>query len=306
MPVSAEQKKALKAQGFLCNRDGELFNVRVITGNGVLSSDELDAISAAARQYGSGEVALTSRLTAEIMGVPLQHVEGLKAALAKAGLETGGTGNKVRPVVACKGTVCVFGLIDTQTLAQEIHERFYKGYRQVTLPHKFKIAVGGCPNNCVKPDLNDLGIVGQRVPSFKQDICRGCGKCTVQNACPSGAVVRGEGGVTLDTSACTNCGRCVGKCVFGAVEEGTTGYKLYIGGRWGKKTRLGTPLEGIFDCDQVLEMIEKAILLFKREGTPGERFGNMIDRIGIDKADALLRSNELLEQKQAILEGDHA
>ena len=33
------------------------------------------------------------------------------------------------------------------------------------LPHKFKIAVGGCPNNCVKPDLNDLGIVGQRVPN---------------------------------------------------------------------------------------------------------------------------------------------
>jgi sulfite reductase beta subunit-like hemoprotein len=23
------------------------------------------------------------------------------------------------------------------------------------LLHKFKIALGGCPNNCVKPDLND-------------------------------------------------------------------------------------------------------------------------------------------------------
>ena len=36
---------------------------------------------------------------------------------------------------------------------EEIHERFYHGYREVKLPHKFKIAVGGCPNNCVKPDL---------------------------------------------------------------------------------------------------------------------------------------------------------
>ena len=35
------------------------------------------------------------------------------------------------------------------------------------LPHKFKIAVGGCPNNCVKPDLNDLGIIGQRVPALR-------------------------------------------------------------------------------------------------------------------------------------------
>ena len=37
----------------------------------------------------------------------------------------------------------------------------------VKLPHKFKIAVGGCPNNCVKPNLNDLGIIGQRVPEFR-------------------------------------------------------------------------------------------------------------------------------------------
>ncbi|MFR4430429.1 MAG: hypothetical protein ACLT4D_14210 [Blautia faecis] len=75
-----------------------------------------------------------------------------------------GTGSKVRPVVSCKGTTCQYGLIDTFGLSEEIHERFYHGYSAVKLPHKFKIAVGGCPNNCVKPDLNDLGIIGQRVP----------------------------------------------------------------------------------------------------------------------------------------------
>ena len=40
------------------------------------------------------------------------------------------------------------------------------------LPHKFKIAVGGCPNNCVKPNLNDLGIIGQRIPHFKAELCK--------------------------------------------------------------------------------------------------------------------------------------
>ena len=30
----------------------------------------------------------------------------------------------------------------------------------MALPAKFKIGVGGCPNNCVKPTLNDIGIVG--------------------------------------------------------------------------------------------------------------------------------------------------
>jgi dissimilatory sulfite reductase (desulfoviridin) alpha/beta subunit len=33
--------------------------------------------------------------------------------------------------------------------------------RSVTLPHKFKIGVGGCPNSCVKPSLNDVGIEGR-------------------------------------------------------------------------------------------------------------------------------------------------
>ena len=41
---------------------------------------------------------------------------------------------------------------------------FYEGFQDVALPHKFKIAVGGCPNNCVKPNLNDVGIIGQRIP----------------------------------------------------------------------------------------------------------------------------------------------
>ena len=104
----------------------------------------------------------------------------------QAGLETGGTGSKVRPVVSCKGTTCQYGLIDTFALSEEIHERFYHGYREVKLPHKFKIAVGGCPNNCVKPDLNDLGIIGQRVPQIDLEKCRGCKVCQIENNCPIG------------------------------------------------------------------------------------------------------------------------
>lgn len=48
----------------------------------------------------------------------------------------------VRPVVSCKGTTCQYGLIDTFGLSEKLHDRFYEGYHTVTLPHKFKIAVG--------------------------------------------------------------------------------------------------------------------------------------------------------------------
>lgn len=126
---------------------------------------------------------MTSRLTVEIQGVPYDNIEPLREYLMQAGLETGGTGSKVRPVVSCKGTTCQYGLIDTFGLSEEIHERFYHGYSSVKLPDKFKIAAGGCPNNCVKPDLNDLGIIGQRVPQIDFEKCRDCNKCQVMETC---------------------------------------------------------------------------------------------------------------------------
>ena len=128
MGVTAEQKKQVKGQGFLHNRGTDEFSARIITENGVLNAAQLKNISEVAEQFGNGKVTFTTRLTVEIPGIAYEDIEKVKAYVAKEQLETGGTGAKVRPVVACKGTTCVFGLIDTQGLAKEIHDRFYKGY----------------------------------------------------------------------------------------------------------------------------------------------------------------------------------
>ena len=119
--------------------------MRVITKNGKITVAEHKKIAEAAERFGSGDVVMTTRLTLEIVGVPFDRIEALRAFLAEEGLETGGTGSKVRPVVACKGTTCQYGLLDSYRLSEEIHERFFHGYASVKLPHKFKIAVGGCP-----------------------------------------------------------------------------------------------------------------------------------------------------------------
>ena len=66
------------------------------------------------------------------------------------------------------------------------------------LPHKFKIAVGGCPNNCVKPDLNDVGIIGQLIPNFDEESCNGCKKCAVVSACPMNAAKVTDGLLQID------------------------------------------------------------------------------------------------------------
>ena len=185
-----EDIKRVKGLGFLHDKTtADCFNARVITRNGRLQPDEIRAIVDAAEKFGSGEIAMTTRLTIEVQRIPFANIEPFCAFLAEHGLETGGTGPKVRPIVACKGTTCQYGLIDTVAFSRTIHERFYKGWHDVRLPHKFKIAVGGCPNNCVKPDLNDLGVIGQRVPSHDLSKCRGCKVCQIEKPAPSAQAV---------------------------------------------------------------------------------------------------------------------
>lgn len=297
--VSKEEETRVKALGFLKDkRTPDRFNGRVITRNGKITADEARTIAEAAELYGSGEVTMTSRLTMEIQGVPFNNIEPLREYLMQAGLETGGTGSKVRPVVSCKGTTCQYGLIDTFALSEEIHERFFHGYSSVKLPHKFKIAVGGCPNNCVKPDLNDLGIIGQRVPQIDLEKCRGCKVCQIENNCPIKVAKMVDGKITIDENACNHCGRCVGKCPFHAIEDYTNGYRIYIGGRWGKKVAQGRPLDKVFtDKDEVLEVVEKAILLFREQGITGERFADTVARLGFENVQAQLLSDDLLARK---------
>ncbi len=207
--LTAEQLKSVKGFGFLHNRGTRKFSARVITENGSITTKQMQAISLAAEKFAEGRMVFTVRLTIEVPGIEYENIEPFREFLAENGLKTGGTGTRVRPVVGCKGTTCVFGLCDTMQISKDIHDRFYEGYYNVVLPHKMKIAVGGCPNNCAKPDLNDIGLVGQRVINYQSDKCRNCKVCTVIEVCPMKAVTLENGAFAVDTTLCNNCGRCL-------------------------------------------------------------------------------------------------
>lgn len=272
--------------GFLNNRGTDLFSARVLTVNGKVTAAQQRCMANAAEKFGNGELLYTTRLSVEIPGIPYENIDEFREFIAKENLITGGTGAKVRPVVSCKGTTCQYGLLDSYAISEEIYKRFYDGYRDVALPHKFKIAVGGCPNNCVKPNLNDVGIIGQRIPKVDTDICKGCKKCAIEAACPNKAAKVVDGKITIDEAQCRHCGRCVGKCPFHTIEDGTYGYKIYIGGRWGKKVSKGRALGKIFTSrEETLDVIEKAILFFRDHGNKGERFAETIERIGFENVE---------------------
>jgi len=292
----------VKGMGFLLNRGTDCFSGRILARGTVFSADELSAVAECARRFGNGKIAFTSRQTAEVVGIPYDKIDDALAFIQDAGLCFGGTGAKIRPITACKGTTCVYGNCDTQALAAEIHDRYYLGWRGVQLPHKFKIGVGGCPNSCMKPSLNDFGIEGRRVPVYDADKCRGCAVCVIETKCPSRAVKKTGGKALIDGDKCLDCGVCTGKCPFGAfAKETETVYRIYVGGTWGKTTRMGTPLSRYVKANDIFPILEKTMLWFRENGYAKERLGAAIDRIGADKLEEALFGDDLLARKDEIL-----
>ena len=300
--LTNEQITSVKAKGFLRNRGTDCFSGRVVTVAGLFTPSELHTIAECAEIFGNGKVIFTARLAAEIVGIPFDKIPDAEAFMAERGLYFGGTGAKVRPITACKGTTCVYGNIDTQEMAKIIYDKFYIGMRNVKLPHKFKIGVGGCPNSCMKPSLNDVGIEGCKAFSFDSELCRGCKKCLVAEHCPSKAVSLISGTAVIDAAKCTKCGVCVGKCPFEAVpKEAVSVCRVFVGGTWGKTQRMGTRLSATFTPDQIPEVIEKIMLWYKENGYAKERLGATIDRLGADTLEAALKTNELIDRKEKIL-----
>ena len=300
--LTNEQITSVKGRGFLRNRGTDCFSGRIVTVAGLFTPDQLHAIAECSEKYGNGKVIFTARLAAEIVGIPFDKIPEAEAFMAERGLYFGGTGAKVRPITACKGTTCVYGNIDTQALAKVIYDKFYIGMRDVKLPHKFKIGVGGCPNSCMKPSLNDVGVEGCRAFSFDSELCRGCKKCAVAESCPTKAVSVVNGKAVIDTSKCTNCGVCVGKCPFGAVsKEAASVCRIFVGGTWGKTQRMGTLLNSVYSADEVPTVIEKVMLWYKENGYVKERLGATVDRIGTDALEAAIATDDLITRKDDIL-----
>lgn len=156
LEISNEKLTELKAKGFFFMKDKQYFNVRIVLPAGVSTAEDYKNIAILAEKYGNGKVTNTVRLNVEIPYIKYEDTENMMKDMEQMGLIYGGGGARVRPLVCCKGTICKFGLVDTQAICKELHDEFF----EKQLPHKFKINITGCPNNCAKVQLNDLGFMG--------------------------------------------------------------------------------------------------------------------------------------------------
>ena len=277
----------LKAGGLMKQKEPDLFSVRLRVVGGYMEAAQLEALAELARKYAHGHIHLTTRQGVEIPYVHFNDIERLREGLAQVGLEFGACGPRVRTITACQGGSCSHGLIDSQALARKIDERVFG---RSGLPHKFKIGVTGCPNACIKPQENDLGIMGIVRKVFHEELCNRCGLCVL--ACPIPGTLELEGDQLLyREETCVHCGACIAACPTDAWKQVGTGYVIFVGGKMGKRPRLGDRLPiKIRDEEHLLQIVDQVIEWYATQGQPRERFGVTLDRIGVDALVAYLLS----------------
>ncbi|MES9896237.1 MAG: nitrite reductase large subunit NirB [Candidatus Thiodiazotropha endolucinida] len=137
-------------------KDGSFSVIPRIWG-GKTTPDELRAIADAAEKFNVGEVNITGGQRINMLGVQKEDLPAMWAFLNERGLVSGHAyGKALRTVKTCVGsTWCRFGTQDSTTLGIALEKMTWGSW----MPHKFKMAVSGCPRNCAEATIKDFGVV---------------------------------------------------------------------------------------------------------------------------------------------------
>lgn len=266
----------LKLRGYFQQQDEEYFSLKIVPKASNMTTNDMKKVIEIADKYGRGYFGFTTRQCIEIPWIKLDDTDEISEEIKKMKLIPGGSGRIVTTISSCKGTVCKYGLIDTQELCRRIHDKHFGR----PLPGKFKIGIVGCPNNCVKAPANDLGFMGQRVPMVNEDKCKGCTLCMKE--CRINSLLKKEKVVEIDYNKCLNCGKCIKACPFDAMKTKDEGIAVFLGGKFGRKYRIGDHLEKLYSIEEAEQLTDKIIDYYDKNGRKLERFADYVERVGID------------------------
>ncbi|MGB4924201.1 MAG: (2Fe-2S)-binding protein, partial [Candidatus Nitrotoga sp.] len=122
---------------------------------GITTPQQLRRIADVAEKYNIPTVKVTGGQRIDLLGVKKTDLPKVWAdldmpsgyAYAKA----------LRTVKTCVGSEwCRFGVQDSTQMGIDIERAF----DHMWMPHKFKVAVSGCPRNCAESGIKDVGIIG--------------------------------------------------------------------------------------------------------------------------------------------------
>jgi len=124
---------------------------------GLVKPNELRAIADVCDKYEVPEMKVTGGQRIDLFGVKKEDLPPLWKDLTEAGFVSGHAyGKAMRTVKTCAGkTWCRFGTQNSTGLGVQLEELTWGSW----MPHKYKLAVSGCPRNCAEATIKDFGVV---------------------------------------------------------------------------------------------------------------------------------------------------
>ena len=137
-------------------KDGTYSVIPRIWG-GETTPGELRALAEIAEKYEVPTVHITGGQRIDFLGIKKETLPLIWGDLSKAGFVSGHAyGKAMRTVKTCVGkNWCRFGTQDSTTMGIDLEKMTWGTWT----PHKFKLAVSGCPLNCAEATIKDFGVV---------------------------------------------------------------------------------------------------------------------------------------------------
>ncbi len=137
-------------------KDGS-FSVVPRMWGGLTNPKELRAIADVAEKFNVPEMKVTGGQRIDLFGVKKEDLPAMWKDLSAAGFVSGHAyGKALRTVKTCVGAKwCRFGTQDSTGLGVKLEQLTWGSW----MPHKYKLAVSGCPRNCAEATIKDFGVV---------------------------------------------------------------------------------------------------------------------------------------------------
>jgi len=124
---------------------------------GLTNAKQLRAIADVVEKFEIPTVKMTGGQRIDMLGVKKEDLPAVWKDLNDAGMVSGHAyGKALRTVKTCVGSEwCRFGTQASMSMGIDLEKLTWGSW----MPHKFKMAVSGCPRNCAEATIKDFGLV---------------------------------------------------------------------------------------------------------------------------------------------------
>ncbi|HIP94840.1 MAG TPA: NAD(P)/FAD-dependent oxidoreductase [Leucothrix sp.] len=124
---------------------------------GMCTPADLHAIANVAEKFKVPEMKVTGGQRIDMFGIQKEDLPAMWKDLSEAGFVSGHAyGKAMRTCKTCVGdSWCRMGTQDSTGLGVKLEELTWGSW----MPHKYKLAVSGCPRNCAEATIKDFGVV---------------------------------------------------------------------------------------------------------------------------------------------------